>query len=126
MSFLLQHAFCLYKALLFDDEQAAHLISAANTADEAKKLGRSVKGFLQPVWDEHKAQVMEYVLTHKFHDARLSSLLQGTCPRELLEASPGVQPFGDTTLIASMAGEATSWGSSKQSLMWLGESPMLG
>ena len=54
------------KAITFKDEETAKLILDAETPKEAKKLGRTVKGFNEDTWNLVKENVMRTALYKKF------------------------------------------------------------
>ncbi|KAF2133378.1 DUF1768-domain-containing protein, partial [Dothidotthia symphoricarpi CBS 119687] len=80
------------KARLFGDEAIAKKMLATTNPREHKALGRSVRGFSEGVWDEHKLRIVtegNYYKFTKSRDAqRLQGLLLATGERELVEASP--------------------------------------
>ena len=77
------------KALLFGDEDTAGRVLAARTPDEAKALGRRVRGFTEDVWVDNRLDVVVRGNLAKFgaHDD-LRGFLLGTGDRLLVEASP--------------------------------------
>lgn len=64
----------------------AWLVKNAPFPKLAAQLGRS--GNIQSNWDERKVGVMKWALWYKFTDSRLRPLLLATGDRDLIEASP--------------------------------------
>ena len=89
------HYFCAeqymmaHKALLFNDLESFNKIRNATTAKQCKELGRSVKGFDQKLWDEHKEEIVTVGNYHKFsQNPDLAEYLKSTEGKVLAEASP--------------------------------------
>jgi len=77
------------KARLFDDEGALRRILAADHPGEAKRLGRTVRGFDEAMWTAARYKIVVSANLAKFgqHDD-LRRYLLSTAPRLLVEASP--------------------------------------
>jgi ribA/ribD-fused uncharacterized protein len=77
------------KALLFDDPVIAERILATDVPREHKALGRTVAGFDEAVWRQHREDIVYRASRAKFtQDAELLRLLLDTGRTELVEASP--------------------------------------
>ena len=77
------------KALLFEDQSAAEKLLKATNPGAAKAIGREVKGFDQPVWEQHRFEIVVAGNLAKFgSDTALRAFLLGTVNRILVEASP--------------------------------------
>ncbi|KAL1609887.1 hypothetical protein SLS60_001552 [Paraconiothyrium brasiliense] len=80
------------KARLFDDEDVAQEILAADNPRKQKALGRKVRNFDEKIWNANKLRIVEEGNYHKFtisEDAEsLRAMLLMTGERELVEASP--------------------------------------
>ena len=46
------------KALLFDDQEIADAVMRAPTPREQKALGKQVRNFKEPIWDEYKLGIV--------------------------------------------------------------------
>lgn len=84
-----EHYMMARKAQLFRDDETFRQILAAKDPGKAKALGRSVRGFEEAVWLDHRWSIVVEPNRHKFtqHPA-LQDFLLGTAPRILVEASP--------------------------------------
>ncbi|MGR6920834.1 NADAR family protein [[Actinomadura] parvosata] len=90
-----EHYMMAHKAWLFGDEEAAARILAAGHPNEAKALGRTVKGFDQATWEEHRFGIVVRGNLAKFGGhADLAAYLLGTAGRVLVEASPYDRVWG--------------------------------
>lgn len=77
------------KAVLFRDAEVAEQVLAVGHPQQARDLGRRVRGFDQPTWDEHRfAVVVDGSLAKFGQDGDLARFLLGTGDRVLVEASP--------------------------------------
>ena len=84
-----EHWMMAEKARLFADEQVLAQILAAKSPAEAKKLGRSIRGFEPESWEAHKYAIVRAGNLHKFSQHQnLRDFLLGTGDRVLVEASP--------------------------------------
>lgn len=84
-----EHWMMVHKARLFEDEAARERVLAAASPGEAKKAGRTVRGFIDEVWTEHRLGIVTRGSVHKFgQDEALRGYLLGTGERVLVEASP--------------------------------------
>ena len=84
-----EHYMMVHKARLFGDEDVAREILAAATPNEAKKLGRKVRGFSEVTWLEHRDRIVYDGNLAKFsQNSSLRSFLLGTRGSILVEASP--------------------------------------
>lgn len=84
-----EHWMMAHKALLFNDHEVYEKIIRTSKAAEAKKLGRQIRGFEEPIWNEHRFEIVKQGNIHKFgqHPA-LGEFLLNTGHRVLVEASP--------------------------------------
>ncbi|WP_431900878.1 NADAR family protein [Nonomuraea sp. bgisy101] len=102
-----EHYMMAHKAWLFGDDDAASAILSAGHPGEAKKLGRTVRGFDEQTWNAHRFDIVVRGSVAKFgqHDA-LKRFLLGTAGRVLVEASPHDRIWG-IGLVASDARAAS-------------------
>lgn len=90
-----EHYMMYRKALLFSDHDAAEKIRRAPNPGAAKALGRSVRGFVESVWLEHRSAIVEDGNYAKFsQSAELREYLVNTKQRVLVEASPVDRVWG--------------------------------
>lgn len=90
-----EHYMMAQKALLFNDAKNHARILKANTPGEAKKLGRSVRGFDENVWRRHRFEIMVRGNEAKFsQNEALKNYLLSTHTRILVEASPTDRIWG--------------------------------
>ncbi|WP_391858183.1 NADAR family protein [Streptomyces silvisoli] len=84
-----EHWMMAGKARLFGDERTAAEVLAAGHPNEAKALGRQVRGFDEELWARHRWDLVVEGNVAKFgqHPA-LRDFLLGTRSRVLVEASP--------------------------------------
>ncbi|WP_269854076.1 NADAR family protein [Streptomyces sp. RPT161] len=84
-----EHWMMAGKARLFGDERTAAEVLAAGHPNEAKALGRQVRGFEEELWARHRWDLVVEGNVAKFgqHPA-LRDFLLGTRSRVLVEASP--------------------------------------
>jgi len=76
------------KALLFKDYQTANLIMQSKCPKEQKRLGRTVYGFIQSVWDEHSYSIVHEGNYNKFNQNNsILKTLEATKGTTLVEAS---------------------------------------
>jgi ribA/ribD-fused uncharacterized protein len=84
-----EHYMMAEKARLFGDEAALQKILAADGPDEAKDLGRDVRGYDEVVWKEHRTDIVMQGNLAKFgQDGALKAFLLATGEQVLVEASP--------------------------------------
>ncbi|MEV0612529.1 NADAR family protein [Nonomuraea sp. NPDC050404] len=84
-----EHYMMAHKAWLFGDEKCAGEILAAEHPGEAKKLGRTVRGFDQATWEASRFDIVVRGNAAKFgQHPELAGFLLGTAGRVLVEASP--------------------------------------
>lgn len=84
-----EHWMMAEKARLFGDEDARQAILGASHPGEAKRLGRTVRGFDEVAWVEHRfALVVEGNLAKFGQNPELRDFLIATRSRVLVEASP--------------------------------------
>ncbi|QKV92278.1 NADAR family protein [Streptomyces sp. NA02950] len=90
-----EHWMMAGKARLFGDTDAERRVLAAGHPKQAKDAGRSVRGFDEAVWREHRFRLVVDGSVHKFgqHPALRDHLL-GTGARVLVEASPVDRVWG--------------------------------
>jgi len=90
-----EHAFQMCKAALFNDMVALERILTASSPFEALQLGRTIKGYSDPVWLERRESAMRHVLRAKInsstHLKRQALEFKGKC---FVEASPRNQVWG--------------------------------
>ncbi len=84
-----EHWMMAGKARLFGDERSAAQVLAAGHPNQAKALGRQVRGFDEELWARHRWDLVVEGNVAKFgqHPA-LRDFLLGTGSRVLVEASP--------------------------------------
>ncbi|SDD27102.1 NADAR family protein [Actinokineospora iranica] len=96
-----EHYMMTAKARLFDDEATAEAVLASHTPEEAKALGRKVRGFTEPRWREHRYDIVVRANEAKFSQhPRLAAFLRSTGTAVLVEASP-VDPVWGIGLAAT-------------------------
>ncbi len=84
-----EHYMMAAKARLFGDSLSFEKILAAGHPKQAKDLGRSVSGFDESIWLEHRSEIVIAANEAKFRqNSRLSEFLLSTGSRVLVEASP--------------------------------------
>jgi ribA/ribD-fused uncharacterized protein len=84
-----EHYMMWAKARLFGDEDAAGRILRAGHPQQAKRLGRQVRGFDEDLWNERRYGIVIAANLAKFGGhADLRDFLLGTGKRTLVEASP--------------------------------------
>ncbi|MEK2471412.1 NADAR family protein [Streptomyces noursei] len=84
-----EHWMMAGKARLFDDADAERRALAATHPKQAKDAGRTVRGFDEEVWRQHRFALIVEGSRHKFgQDPELREFLLGTGSRVLVEASP--------------------------------------
>ncbi|GAA3156285.1 NADAR family protein [Nonomuraea roseoviolacea] len=90
-----EHYMMAHKAWLFGDDEAAEAILAADHPGEAKKLGRTVRGFDEERWNDRRFDIVVQGNLAKFgqHDD-LRRFLAGTAGRVLVEAAPNDRVWG--------------------------------
>ncbi len=77
------------KALLFKDQETYEKIMAANDPKDFKALGRTVRGFDEYLWNEHKFEIVVKGNEAKFgQNPELLEYLLSTGDKILVEASP--------------------------------------
>lgn len=90
-----EHYMMYRKALLFGDDVAAEQILRAPNPAAVKALGRSVRGFVDSVWAEHRSAIVVDGNHAKFSQSpALRAYLLGTKERVLVEASPVDRVWG--------------------------------
>ena len=101
-----EHYMMAEKARLFDDHATLDAILRCDHPAKAKKLGRTVVGFDQEVWERERWDVVVRGNLAKFSShPKLLEFLLGTGQRVLVEASPHDRVWG-IGLTASDAGAA--------------------
>ncbi|WP_285506409.1 NADAR family protein [Actinokineospora sp. NBRC 105648] len=106
-----EHYMMAAKARLFGDEDIARAVLAADGPDQAKSLGRKVRGFDDARWREHRYDVVVRANEAKFgqHPA-LAAYLRGTGDAVLVEASPVDSIWGiGLTATSPDARRPSSW-----------------
>lgn len=96
IEFLTAEHYMMYrKARLFDDSDAAEKVMQADTPGEAKKIGRTVKGFRQEEWDKHCIEIVIQGNISKFgQNKEILRYLLATKNKVLVEASPCNKMWG--------------------------------
>ena len=90
-----EHYMMWRKALLFDDADAAARVLAADHPQQAKAVGREVRGFDEATWAGHRSAIVEAASVAKFgQHPDLRAFLVGTGDRVLVEASPRDRVWG--------------------------------
>jgi ribA/ribD-fused uncharacterized protein len=89
-----EHALHWRKSMLFEDYKTAKAIVQSKTPNQAKKLGRQVKGFKDGLWDNKRFDFMVEILEAKFSNSNLKEVLLGTGQAEIYEASPKDRVWG--------------------------------
>ena len=90
-----EHWMMAAKARLFDDREAERAAIAASHPEQAKDIGRTVRGFDDAVWQRHRFALVTEGSLHKFgQDRALRAYLLGTGSRVLVEASPRDRIWG--------------------------------
>ena len=93
-----EHWMMASKARLFGDEESAEKAINAGHPNQAKAIGRTVRGFDTETWQQHRFDLVVEGNVHKFgQNEPLSDYLLGTGDRVLVEASPvdriwGIRP----------------------------------
>lgn len=83
------------KARLFGDDEMLQRILESRHPDQAKKLGRQVRGFDEATWREHRVRLVTEGNVAKFsQDEALGRFLLDTGSRVLVEASPRDRIWG--------------------------------
>ena len=62
-----EHIYMYFKAIHFNDKETALKILEATSVEDAKNLGRSVKGFDEKEWNEVSYVYMLNAVSNKFH-----------------------------------------------------------
>jgi ribA/ribD-fused uncharacterized protein len=84
-----EHWMMAAKARLFGDTLAAEAVIAAGHPQQAKSIGRKVRGFDTEIWNQHRVTLVVEGNMHKFaQNEVLKAYLLGTGERILVEASP--------------------------------------
>ena len=84
-----EHFMMAEKASLFGDSEAALKAVQASNPGEAKKIGRSVKGFIKSLWLQKRFSIVVNGNLGKFgQNKELKEFLLSTDQRVLVEASP--------------------------------------
>ncbi|WP_372451659.1 NADAR family protein [Glycomyces salinus] len=106
-----EHYMMAHKAWLFGDDECAETIRAASHPGEAKRLGRTVRGFDQERWNEERFGIVVRGNLAKFdQDPGLRTYLLGTRERVLVEASPVDRTWGiGLTADDPRAAEPSKW-----------------
>jgi ribA/ribD-fused uncharacterized protein len=84
-----EHWMMASKARLFGDEESAEKAIKAGHPQQAKSIGRTVRGFDTEIWLRHRFGLVAEGNVHKFgQNEPLLDFLLGTGDRVLVEASP--------------------------------------
>lgn len=84
-----EHFMMAQKARLFEDDKAFQEILTAPTPKEAKRLGKTVKGFNEAMWEENRFEIVLKGSLAKFaQNKNLEKYLLDTSDYVLVEASP--------------------------------------
>lgn len=65
-----EHYYMFLKAFFFQDFDTMEKIANSQTVEEAKNLGRSVKGFDDFMWSKVRQQYMYIAVSEKFHHCK--------------------------------------------------------
>ncbi len=106
-----EHYMMARKARLFGDEDSARRILAAGSPNDAKSLGRKVKGFSEEVWLQHREEIVFTGNLAKFsQQPALRRFLIATGESILVEASPVDRIWGIGMAASdSRAGNPAQW-----------------
>lgn len=98
------------KAMIFDPSVADAIIHA-KTPEEAKRLGREIKGFNRDVWNKHADDIVERASYLRFqqHGDVLDHLLD-TGSKTMVEASPTDRIWGIGFSVKDAPGHEDEWG----------------
>ena len=90
-----EHWMMAQKARLFQDEEFYQKIIASTHPNQAKKLGRQVRGFDSAIWNQHRYAIVVEGNRHKFEQQpALGHFLRQSGQRVIVEASPNDQIWG--------------------------------
>lgn len=90
-----EHFMMWRKAVLFGDQARADEILQARSPAQAKDIGRTIEGFEESVWQQHRFGIVVEASVAKFgSDPALRDYLVGTGSRVLVEASPRDRIWG--------------------------------
>lgn len=90
-----EHYMMAEKARLFNDKQALEKILVANDPNDAKELGRTVKGYQEALWKKHRVDIVVRGNQAKFsQNEKLKTFLKTTGDKVLVEASPHDKIWG--------------------------------
>jgi ribA/ribD-fused uncharacterized protein len=106
-----EHYMMAEKAALFGDGDVRALVLDAPNPGTAKAMGRSVRGFDEAVWCQHRFAIVVRANKAKFgQNAEFGRYLAGTGARILVEASP-VDPVWGIGLACGdeRAGDPNRW-----------------
>lgn len=106
-----EHFMMASKARLFGDTETEARVLAAGHPNEAKQLGRQVRGFDEAAWVDARFQLIVRGNVAKFgQNERLRDFLVGTGQRVLVEASPQDRIWGiGLTADDPRAGNPAKW-----------------
>lgn len=83
------------KARLFGDEETRRIVLLADHPGEAKKFGRSVRGFDENIWATARYDIVLRASLAKFEqNEALGRYLRSTSPAVIVEASPHDRIWG--------------------------------
>lgn len=84
-----EHWMMAGKARMFGDQESERRAIAAGHPQQAKEIGRQVRGFDTEIWQRHRFELVVEGNLHKFgQNAPLRDYLLGTGDQVLVEASP--------------------------------------
>jgi ribA/ribD-fused uncharacterized protein len=84
-----EHYMMAEKARLFGDDEAAQKILSAQTAKEAKALGREIRGYDEDTWSQNRCDIVYAANYSKFsQNISMKEFLLSTGASVLVEASP--------------------------------------
>lgn len=90
-----EHYMMAEKARLFSDNEALKKILKSKHSGDAKKLGRTVKGYQEDVWKKNRFDIVVRGNQAKFsQNEKLKEFLINTNDRVLVEASPHDRIWG--------------------------------
>ena len=92
-----EHFMMYEKAMLFGDKEVASEIMKAWKPQDAKLLGRKVKGFDQGIWEENRERIMNTVVYCRIvydKPLRIEAISHRLAGRSFVEASPWDKIWG--------------------------------
>lgn len=110
-SFTSEKIYMAQKAMAFHDTEGLRLINHASTPVIAKKLGRTIRGFDERVWEELRTEAMLHALHIKFAACpEFRDALRSSGNLILVEASPHDKIWGIGFAEADALKNKDKWG----------------